>query len=254
MHTTTTVTDRERYLFDLQGYLVVPDALTPQHCAELDAEMTRRIDTEANPTATQHRFEDRGPLLGWGEPWRRLLDNPRIMPYLHEFIGDEIRLDHDYADMIRAGRGPIGSSLHGGAVPFDEVFFYLHKDGRIRSALTVVAYALRDVNPGDGGFGCIPGSHKANYPTPPEWLDLDHPAPCVAAGAVKAGSAIIFTEAMTHGTLPWRGTDQRRTVFYKYSPRTISWSARRYDASLYPDLSPAQAALLEGPNARYAGR
>ena len=71
---------------------------------------------------------------------------------------------------------------------------------------------------------------------------------------VKAGSAVIFTEALAHGTLPWCGSDERRTVFYKYSPRTISWSSRRYDATAYPGLSPVQAALLEGPNARYPWR
>jgi hypothetical protein len=46
------------------------------------------------------------------------------------------------------------------------------------NGLTAVAYNLTDVNPGEGGFGCIPGSHKS-----------------------KAGTAIIFTEALTHGTL-----------------------------------------------------
>ena len=244
------VSERERYLFDLQGFLVVPDALTPGHCAELDAEVSARLAAEADPAATQHRFMERGSLLGWGEPWRRLVDNPRIMPYLHEFIGERIRLDHDYADVIRAGRGPIGSWLHGGAVPFDECFYYLHKDGRIRSALTVVAYALRDVNPGDGGFGCIPGSHKANYATPADCLDLDHPAPCVAAVSVKAGSAVIFTEALAHGTLPWRGTADRRTVFYKYSPRTISWSACYYQPAAYADLTATQRELLQAPFAR----
>ncbi|MCV5655843.1 phytanoyl-CoA dioxygenase family protein, partial [Escherichia coli] len=89
------------------------------------------------------------------------------------------------------------------------------KDGRIRSALTVVAYALRDVRPGEGGFGCIPGSHKSNYRTPPECMDLAQPHPCMTTVRAPAGSAILFTEALAHGTAPWRGAGERRTVFYK---------------------------------------
>lgn len=262
MHTTATindpatssVTEVERYLFDLQGYLVIPDAITPEHCAELDAEVTRRLAAESAPIAVHHRFDAKTPTLTWGEPWLRLIDNPRIMPYMHEFIGTDIRLDHDYVDVIRAGKGPIGSWLHGGSTPFDECLAYLYRNGRIRSALTVVAYALRDVQPGDGGFGCIPGSHKSNFNTPNEFLDLSKPGSCTAALTLKAGSAVIFTEALAHGTLPWIGLYERRTAFFKYSPRTISWSARYYDAKEYPEVTPAQAALLEAPNARYYGR
>ena len=65
-----------------------------------------------------------------------------------------------------------------------------------------------------------------------------------------AGTAIIFTEALTHGTLPWRG-DERRTLFYKYSPPTLSWAREYYDAGQYAGLTDQQRAILEPPNARY---
>ncbi|HZP81290.1 MAG TPA: hypothetical protein VFB21_06615 [Chthonomonadaceae bacterium] len=45
----------------------------------------------------------------------------------------------------------------------------------MRNGLTVVAYNLKDVNPGDGGFGCVPGSHKSNLPFPSEWRELEPP-------------------------------------------------------------------------------
>ena len=34
----------------------------------------------------------------------------------------------------------------------------------------------------------------------------------------KAGDCILFTEKMTHGTVPWEGAGERRTLFYKYVP------------------------------------
>jgi ectoine hydroxylase-related dioxygenase (phytanoyl-CoA dioxygenase family) len=248
-----TVTDEERYRFDLDGYLVVRDALAPAQVAELNAILETRIAASVDPEADRHRFYGTDTLLAWGQPYRDLIDHPNILPYLQEFIGDHARLDHDYADVIRRGDGETGS-LHGGNAPFDETFFYAHRDGRIRCGLLVVAYSLHDVNPGDGGFGCIPGSHKANYPLPAGWTQLHQPVDCVRAVAAPAGSAIIFTEALTHGTLPWHGQRDRRTVFYKYSPKSISWESNYYDDRDFPGLTDRQRAMLEPPNARHWGR
>ncbi|MCL4505964.1 MAG: phytanoyl-CoA dioxygenase family protein, partial [Chloroflexi bacterium] len=141
-----------------------------------------------------------------------------------------------------------------GATPFDPSQYFHFQDGRMYNGLTVVAYNLRDVNPGDGGTGCVPGSHQSNYPYPNDWRELDHLQPFMRAITGPAGSAIIFTEALTHGTLPWKGQGERRTIFYKYSPHPVSWAAHYIDAGRYPDLTERQRAILEAPNARYGGR
>ncbi len=245
------MTEQERYLFDLQGFLVVPDALSAEQVADLNALLEAHLAQDTTPDANTHRF---GKLLTWGQPYRDLIDNPRILPYLEALLGEGFRLDHDYADVIRHGKGPIGTTLHGGATPFDPTAYYHYDNGRLRNGLTVVAYNLKDVHPGDGGFGCVPGSHKANLPFPNEWRELETLRPFVQAVTGPAGTAILFTEALTHGTLPWRGQDERRTLFYKYSPRALSWAARYYVASDYPGLTERQRALLEPPNARYSGR
>lgn len=252
--TITAPTDQERYLFDLQGYLVVPGALAAGELAALNAILDRRITQEMPRDATTHRFWAPGGLLGWGAPYRDLIDHPRILPYLEEFIGGDARLDHDYGDVLRRGHSPIGASLHGGATPFDPLMAYQHRDGRSRCGLMVVAYNLHDVNPGDGGFGAVAGSHKSNVGFPSEWIGLDQPHPCVTRVVAPAGSAIIFSEAMTHGALPWTGRHERRTLFYKYSPGSMSWAADFYRADNYPDLTARQRAFLESPNARYGGR
>ncbi|NOK18520.1 phytanoyl-CoA dioxygenase family protein [Corallococcus carmarthensis] len=246
------MTPEEQYLFDLRGFLVVPGALSPEELSELNAIFDERDASESEPAAAKHRFQR---LMWWGAAYRKLIDNPRITSYLAELIGPQFRLDHDYADLIRSGRGPTGTMLHGGGTPFDPCMFFHGRDGRMHNGLTAVAYYLRDVNPGEGGFGCVPGSHKSNYPFPDAWRNLEElQHPCVSAVAAPAGTAIIFTEALTHGTLPWRGKADRRTLFYKYSPPAISWSAHYYDANEFDDLTVRQRAILEGPNARYGGR
>jgi hypothetical protein len=242
---------QERYLFDLQGYITVPGALGAAELRTLNAIWDEHIALDMAADATTRRW---GNLLDWGAEFRRLIANPRIAPYLVEIVGERYRLDHDYADLIRTGKGPIGTRLHGGGTPFDPSQYYRFQDGRMHNGLTVVAYALRDVNPGDGGFGCVPGSHKSNYRFPDEWRELDQLRPFMHAVTGPAGTAILFTEALTHGTLPWRGAGERRTLFFKYSPHPVSWAARYYDAGPSADLNDVERAVLEAPNARYPGR
>lgn len=242
----------ERYLFDLNGYLVVPDALSVEAVTAVDRLMDERIVRDVAADATTHRFAD---VLDWGPEVRALIDHERMVPYLEEILGTGYRLDHDYADVIRSGKGPIGTRLHGGAVPFDPGQWYTFVDGRPRSGLVVVAYNLCDVNPGDGGFGCVPGSHKANLPFPDEWRELEQDMDGLVRPVTgPAGSAILFTEAMTHGTLPWHGAGERRTLFLKYDPGPIAYGAAFYDRDRWPDLTARQRAILESPNARYRGR
>ncbi len=245
--------DEQRYLFDLQGWITVPDALDPALVAALNAEFDRRIAAAVPPDANAWRF---GDILDWGPDWLGLIDNEAVIDVLEGILGAGFRLDHDYADVIRRGKGPIGTVLHGGATPFDPGQSYQVRDGQIRSGLVVVAYNLRDVNPGDGGFAGVAGSHKANFALPEAWheLDVDPPRPFVTPVTGPAGTAVIFTEALSHGTLPWRGAGERRTAFFKYNPHPIAWSGRFYDRERYPGLTERQRAILEPPNARYGGR
>ena len=61
-----------------------------------------------------------------GKPYRDLIDNPSIVPYLDVILGERFRLDHLYADLIRSGMSPIGATLHGGGAPFDPSQYHFH--------------------------------------------------------------------------------------------------------------------------------
>jgi ectoine hydroxylase-related dioxygenase (phytanoyl-CoA dioxygenase family) len=241
---TIIMTELERYLFDLQGFLIIENALNQDQITAIQALLDQQIQQQEEPEAPFLRFNE---LLPWGHAFRDLIDNPQITPYLFDLLGEQFRLDHDYVHIIRQGLGPIGANLHGGGTPFDPCQYYLFQNGRMYNGLTVVAYELNDVHPGDGGFGCIPGSHKSNLPLPAQWRNLEFPQDCVKKITVKAGSAIIFTEALTHGTLPWRGKQERRTLFYKYSPHPSAWARNSYNVEDYPELTPSQRQILKKP-------
>jgi len=55
--------EHERYLFDLQGFLVVLQALNADEVAELNEIMERQVEQAVSPDASTHRF---GNLLSWG--------------------------------------------------------------------------------------------------------------------------------------------------------------------------------------------
>merc|ERR1712039_394091 len=103
-----------------------------------------------------------------------------------------------------------------------------------------------------------------NVEMPKGWRDLTKGVvPVVTRVPARAGDAIIFTEALTHGTLPWTadppadGSPSRQTLFYKFSPHATSWSADHLSANYftqYPDWTDRRSRIVEPPNARYVGR
>jgi hypothetical protein len=244
--------DNEKYLYDLQGYITVPNALSADQLLRLNQAVDEHIEAECPPDMWTHRFFD---TIDWGGALLELIDNPVVMPYLDGTIGnDKYRLDHVYLDVIRAGKGPIGTRLHGGATPFRASQYSRFVDGRMWNGLSVVGYNLHDVGPMDGGFGAVPGSHKSNYPFPEDWKEMEELNPIVNRVTGPAGTAVVFTEALAHGTLPWIADHERRTLFFKYSPHSISWYARYYIADDYEGLTERQRTILEPPNDRYSDR
>jgi hypothetical protein len=67
----------------------------------------------------------------------------------------------------------------------------------------------------------------------------------------KAGDAIIFSEACTHGTLPWNADHQRRAILYKYNTGHMAWSGGDLHGPVldyWDELTPPQQATLIGPS------
>ena len=288
------MTPEQRFLFDVDGMIVVPDALTPEQCVEVNSVMDARSAQGLEAGGSTNRVEQQ-LLPAEGEPFpsassardnplhfapvfRALLDNPRITPILEEIIGSgglassgyhhdqaeaetlpTFRIDHINLNHIVANTGGRlhnsgdGSSHAGGAQ------FFHQQDGFIHSGLLVVAYEFVDTTVNCGGFGCIPGTHKARSALPDQWQDLSASAgpPNLRRVPAAAGSAIIFSECLTHVTLPWTALTPRRVGFYKYSPHGVAYSGNYLNApefEQYPDMTARMLALLEPPNARYPGR
>ncbi len=235
--------DEQRYLFDLQGYLVMPQVLDEpevaamKHCLnEISAGLPPIHQLHTGFPATAKFTNDdpaKGPvdvysseLLLWGDLFASLPVRPSITAVLNELLGPGHRLDHCYAIFMTAGDAGRGvQDLHNGGTPHEPAFQYAWRNG-FDLGLITVTFALTDEGEGVGGFGCIPGSHKANLPLPDGWSDLRWPRPEVVDVGLRSGDAVVFSEALTHGTLRWRGTSQRQALLFKFMPGHLQWAER----------------------------
>jgi hypothetical protein len=104
-------TDDDRYLFDLNGYIIVRGVLSPEELKEVNAIIDRResdmiqrddpvLRNSVKGTAlygTGPGRKDLGKCLEWGADskiFKSILAHPRLVPYFHGVLGKGYRMDH----------------------------------------------------------------------------------------------------------------------------------------------------------------
>ena len=114
-----------------------------------------------------------------------------------------------------------------------------------------ILIALTDIGPGDGGTIVVPGSHKANFVHPEvrgtengDVSRIDNLAGSVEVH-LNAGDALLFVDAIAHGSSSRTNPGERRVVIYRYGPR---WGATyrgfQYSDELLARLSPERRKIL----------
>jgi len=98
------MTDDEKYLFDLNGYLIVRNVLSPGEVKEANKvidtyqhKMIERKDSALRNSVKGTSFYGTGPgrkdlggVLEWGEDskiFKKLLAHPRLVPLMHGILG-----------------------------------------------------------------------------------------------------------------------------------------------------------------------
>jgi len=247
------VSDMDKYLFDLRGYLVLEGAVPG---TTIDA-MNRILDEM--PTMKPgdwygyvHReeFEEsRGiayqQIYEAGAPFEEIIDNPAWIDRVKTFVGGEGTFDYNNGELFidenfASIRGPGGAiGLHsGGHSPVKRTQF-LYRHGRFMCGQINILFALTDIGPGDGATMVIPGSHKANFEHPQFATQKIGDGASVdgVEGAIevhlKAGDAILFVDALSHGSAKRVNEGERRIVVYRYGP---AWGTFRFGYQPSPEL------------------
>ena len=262
--------EEQRFAFDTWGFLVVEGALSSEQIASLK----KTVDIKGPDLGSQHA--DRGGF--WSQEFVDLLDLPSISPLLTEIYGGTgigpyppYRVDHINIHT----HGTFNKDLAGGTIhgrnerlinperPQELMTHYFEYDDQtdtFENGLVTVAYELEDTVCNGGGFGCLAGSHKGNYPVPENWVDLSKNVhPMITRVPAKAGDAIIFTEALCHVTLPWTVEQTRTTLFYKYTKSDEAYSQPKdffdpSDADGWNGVSQRVRKILSPPSTEFVER
>ena len=263
------MTDDQKFLFDLTGYLVIKGALTADQVARCNEAVEHQMDKLIVANPERVLSEDSKTLAGpakqhylreclewerpWCEPFRDVLVNPHIASCLNVILQKGYRLDGGNATLVVADAGAEGLVLHGGGAEALTSMAYFCRNGVMYCGLTVVEVMLADEGPGDGGLALIPGSHKANFPSPRQMKLCDQHREHIVEVHAKAGDAVIFLEATIHGALPWKGRHQRRTLIYRFNPGFANYHTLPYELSTpdyIADMTDEQRAVMMWPGLR----
>ncbi|WP_244139232.1 phytanoyl-CoA dioxygenase family protein [Burkholderia sp. BCC1630] len=226
--------EKMMYEFDVNGYIVVKNALSPELIAEInDFWQLNLLD---------HYLHDVN--LNWSQNWRSLIDIEPVYAILARLFSSRFRLDHIFCadeNFVSAG-----GKMHHQADMFEDGVFYFVKGGKIFNGLTGVLYALSDMDSDVSHFCCIPASHRANFLVPDEYRNPDS-NPLIEHVFMTKGDALIFSEALVHGTYHVESSEPRRAIFARY---TNSYSyyrrpAEHAELSLLPSTPNHSRSLVQ---------
>ena len=217
------LSEEQRFLFDTRGWLLLPGLLSAEQTAEM-RDFCYQLKNDPDSLPAHQRSTIGGPL-------ETLTDHPAVVGFMDEFLttGYEdarcygFRFEGSFLT-IRA-KGHDNFQPHGGRgllnFPGNSHTYHVRHD-RAHSGLTRVVWELNPVNRGDGGTLFLTGSHKGAFPAPQSTAERD--SPLWEDYACPAGSALIFTEAITHTGARWENEAvDRVAVFNCYNGVGAKW-------------------------------
>ena len=194
---------------EVEGYLLLPDLLDPDHVARLKA-ITATFDTKAvDYSKNQH---GRPGIQFDGGEITALIGHPPTLAFLRELFGDEmIFMHYGYA---RSEPGHPGISLHADGQPYGSQIFGFEGSCPV---LVRVLYYLDDLIPEVSPFRVVPRSHLSLHAEGnPYKRYTDHPEEVMVPA--HAGSAVMIHHRVFHGNFPNVGDYAREMLAIAYRP------------------------------------
>lgn len=241
----------QSYLFDLRGYIMLKNAIAPDHVKAINAAIDKMIYLQPPLKAGEwygcvhaHSFGGKDgtnlqQIYEGGEPFERLIDHPNWIELIKHFVGGKDTFDYNHGPLFLDEnfanvRGP-GEAIgihSGGHEGCKRTHFRFH-NGKFHCGQVNVLMALNDIGPGDGATMVIPGSHKSNLENPTIHANRIKPGEATSAdnveGAIevhmKAGDALLFVDSCCHGSAKRINPGERRIIVYRYGP---SWGTFRH--------------------------
>ena len=241
------MSDEQRYIFDLKGWISLPGLLSEEQLVSIcEHQMKFLHDRDSLPPEERDNH---------GGPSQVLLDHPAVVGVLNEILSHQslaaedcygFRFDHTYTSHRKAGHDNFNP--HGGSGFFNfsgNSHIYQMQAGRVHAGLTRVVWELNAVEEGDGGTMFLSGSHKAAFPRPQEICERD--SALWETYTCPAGSAVIFTEALCHTGTRWTNeTRDRLSLFTCYNTVNAKWGKACPPPEFIASLCPKRQTLFRG--------
>ena len=237
----------EKYLFDLNGYIIIKKAISPKEvkeCNNIVDDLKNLKNGEWNGYVHGHNYGGKEGLnlqqiYEAGKPFEKLIDHPSWIHHMQEFVGGKGTFDHQHGPLFidenfANVRGPgeaIG--IHSGNHEGIQRNHYRYQDGKFHCSQVNILIALTKIGPGDGGTVIIPSSHKSNIQHP-EYKENKMKKNKVTSAEnmtgsfevyLDAGDALLFVDSLCHGSAKRTNKGERRIAVYRYGP---SWGFFRH--------------------------
>lgn len=229
--------DAEAAAFARDGFVVIPDALSPAQVAALNRSFTRYETEFADEWSRfSESFIHTADVLPHMSDFDTTIENPVVLPFLQRLLGDRLAFE-EMSLMIRNPTDNVGE-LKGWHRDVIRAF-----DRRHEIKVLSVVYYLTDVGPQDHCFSIIPGTHDG----PRGDLRPEDVRPGMEVDAIgPSGSAFVFHARCIHAGKLKLGSRPRRTIHLYYGtygePRSSEWTripprlADKHDPALPPCL------------------
>ena len=221
-------TQKQKYDFDRNGWLLIPSVLSDAEIAEM-REFCQRLHETPERIPEPERCALGGPL-------QKLIDHPVVVGFLNEFLAYPPAASEDcYGFRLEESTLSVGdtapqaqtqSMLHKGnglfRLPGDS-HLYRCVPGRGWSGLTRAIWALTEVTSETNSLRFITGSHKAAYPIPEAVQNPDFPL--WETYQCPHGSLFLLTESMTQIQVQLRDANRVRisNVYNTVASRWSNW-------------------------------
>lgn len=240
------VTERDKFFFDLNGFLVLKNAIDTDHLQQINTKLDQLLELDPPLKHGEwyggvhcHSFGGKDgvnlqQVYEAGEPFERLIDHPAWIDKAKTFVGGQSNFDATHGPLFidenfASLRGPgeaIG--IHSGGHEAVKRCQFRYHNGDFSCGQINILMAFNDIGPGDGATMVVPASHKANLVHPDfENTQMVEGEASSAEGMeaavevhLEAGDALLFVDALMHGSAKRVNNGLRRIAVYRYGP---SW-------------------------------
>ena len=227
MHTIhSTLTEEEKWYFDLHGFLVLRDVIPRTEVAEMLKVLRYWLtldEADIPPPLKRSRQEPCKTHIDHIQYGHQLFESlamhPDIMRVVAGLTMNAPRLFHCNFTMMTKHDAPQHFHRDDSGFKFPPGFRNPHNDyqaaaGHIYCSHIATWVALVDVPLGTG-FCLVPGSHKSEFQAPAD-LSVRHEPPTSITLPMNAGDVAIFSTNLLHDASPWTEDSPRMNIFQRY--------------------------------------